>query len=381
MSNLYYIQFNVPKMIGNETVYMQEALTEQRRISGGGYYTQASEAMLCKLTQTHHAVLTSSCTHALEATALLLDIQDGDEVIMPSFTFVSTVNAFVLRGAKPVFVDIRQDTQNIDESLIEQAITPKTRAIVVVHYAGIACEMDAIMEIAQRHQLAVVEDNAHGLFGCYKGHALGSIGDMATLSFHETKNIICGEGGALLTNSQHYFEQAEIIREKGTNRAQFFRGMVDKYSWVRVGSSYLMSDMMAGFLYGQLENHDKIQAHRHAIWQRYHLELADWARQYGIQQPSVPSHCEHPAHIYYLLLPNLEQRQAFIEHMQRNMVQTPFHYVPLHTSIMGKTFGYQAGDLPLTEDTSDRLVRLPLYWSLNEPYVDRIIQMAKAFRI
>lgn len=326
------------------------------------------------------ALLTTNCTHALEMSALLLDVKPGDEVIFPSFTFVTTVNAFVLRGVHPVFADIRPDTLNLDETKIEALITDRTKAIVPVHYAGVGCEMDAIMDIAKRHNLEVVEDNAHGLFACYKGKYLGTFGSLATQSFHETKNFTCGEGGAILINNPKYIERAEIIREKGTNRSRFFRGQVDKYTWVDVGSSYLPSDILAGFLCAQLEARDTIQSQRKAVWDYYNTHLADWASERGVQTPYVPPHCEQSYHMFYLLLPSLDERQALIEYLKSFGIYSVFHYLPLHISDMGKQFGCKEGDCPVTEDISDRLLRLPFYNSLTEADLALIVEKIKAFR-
>jgi dTDP-4-amino-4,6-dideoxygalactose transaminase len=327
----------------------------------------------------HKALLTTSCTHALEMAALLLDIQPGDEVIIPDFTFVSTVNAFVLRGARPVFADIRPDTLNLDESQLERLITPRTRAVVPVHYAGVGCEMDAILEIAGRHQVVVVEDNAHGLFGKYKGRYLGTFGRLATQSFHETKNFTCGEGGALLINDPQYVERAEIIREKGTNRSRFFRGQVDKYTWVDVGSSYLPSDILAAYLFAQLEAREQIQARRERIWVGYDECLSGWAAARGVGLPFVPQHCEQAYHMYYLLMPTLEERQGLIEHLRARDILSVFHYLPLHLSDMGQSFGGRPGDCPVTESISDRLVRLPFFNDLTEGDQMRIIEAIQAF--
>jgi len=324
-------------------------------------------------------LLTTSCTHALDMAALLLDIQPGDEVIIPSFTFVSTVNAFVLRGARPVFADIRPDTLNLDETKLEQLVTPRTKAIAVVHYAGVGCEMDTIMEIANRHGIPVVEDNAHGLFGKYKGKYLGTFGCLATQSFHETKNFTCGEGGALLINDPRYIERAEIIREKGTNRSRFFRGQVDKYTWVDIGSSYLPSDILAAFLYAQLEMREQIQTKRRRIWEYYYKHLQDWARDHGVRLPIVPMHCEQSYHMFYLLLPSLEQRQALIDHLKKQGILAVFHYLPLHLSDMGRRFGGKQGDCPVTEDVSDRLLRLPFYNDLCGEDQERVVEAIKEF--
>jgi dTDP-4-amino-4,6-dideoxygalactose transaminase len=306
--------------------------------------------------------------------ALLLDIQPGDEVICPAFTFVSTVNAFVLRGAHPVFVDIRPDTLNLDERAIEAAISPRTRAIVVVHYAGVACEMDTIAAIAAARGIPIVEDNAHGLFGRYKGRPLGSFGALATLSFHETKNVTCGEGGALLINDDRFIERAEILREKGTNRARFFRGQIDRYTWVDVGSSYLPSDLLAAYLLAQLEDRDRIQARRHEIWARYGAALDAWAADTGVGLPRVPDGCDHPAHLFYLIMPSLPARTRLIHCMRARQILLVFHYQPLHLSEMGQRIGGRAGQCPVTEDVADRLVRLPVYYQLNDAEQTRVIE-------
>lgn len=360
----YSVPFNRPLLIGDEFAYMQDAVSRWST-AGNGYYTQASEGLLANYLESAKALLTSSCTHALDMTGLLLDIQPGDEVILPSFTFVSTANAYVLRKAKPIFVDIRPDTLNIDERLLEAAITPRTKAIIVVHYAGIACAMDEIMQLSAQHGIPIIEDNAHGLFGSYKKRRLGSLGLMATQSFHETKNIMCGEGGALILNDPTYVERAEIIREKGTNRSKFYRGEVDKYSWVDVGSSYLMSDLSAAYLYAQLQQASRIQQKRHRIWQTYHSELSDWAARHEVQQPTIPEGIEHAAHIYYMVMPTPEQRDAFLVYLKENGISAVFHYVPLHLSAMGSTFGGQVGDCPVTEHVSASLLRLPLFYDLD----------------
>ncbi len=313
--------------------------------------------------------------------ALLLDIRQGDEVIVPSFTFVSTVNAFALRGAHPVFADIRPDTLNLDESQLDRLITSRTKAIVPVHYAGVGCEMDAILEVAGYHDTPVVEDNAHGLFGKYKGRYLGTFGCMATQSFHETKNFICGEGGALLINDPRYIERAEIIREKGTDRTRFFRGQVDKYTWIDLGSSYLPSDILAAFLYAQLESREEIQAKRRRVWKYYHLHLRQWAERSGVQLPVVPAHCEQPYHMYFLLMPSLEHRQALISHLKGQGILSVFHYLPLHLSAMGQRYGGQPGDCPVTEDVSDRLVRLPFYNDLRRGDQDQVISAIHQARL
>lgn len=305
--------------------------------------------------------------------ALLLEIQPDDEVIVPDFTFVSTINAFVLRGATPIFADIRPDTLNLDETQLERLITPRTRAIVPVHYAGVGCEMDAILEIAELNNIAVIEDNAHGLFGKYKGQYLGTFGCLATQSFHETKNFTCGEGGALLINDPQYAERAEIIREKGTNRARFFRGQVDKYTWVDLGSSYLPSDILAAFLFAQLEARDQIQAKRRRIWHYYYESLSAWAIKHDVRLPIMPDYCEQSYHMFYLLMPSLEKRQELISHLKSRGIWSVFHYLPLHLSEMGLQFGGRAGDCPVTEDTSERLLRLPFYNDLSTADQDRVV--------
>jgi dTDP-4-amino-4,6-dideoxygalactose transaminase len=362
--------FNRAALAGRELVHIQSAL-DGMHISGCGQFTARSEQVISQLLGAT-SLLTTSCTHALEMAALLLDLHENDEVIIPAFTFVSTANAFVLRGAQPVFCDIRPDTLNLDETKLESLITPRTKAIVPVHYAGVGCEMDVIMAIADRHNVAVIEDNAHGLFGKYKGRWLGTFGAMATQSFHETKNVTCGEGGALLINNPQYQERAEIIREKGTNRARFFRGQVDKYSWVDVGSSYVMSDVLAAFLYGQLEQWESIQAKRKAIWERYDEALGDWCDAKGVRRPIVPNHCDQAYHMYYLLMPSLKQRTAFIDKLRNRSITAVFHYLPLHLSSFAESRGLGAwsetgrAECPVTEDVSDRLVRLPFFTSMTE---------------
>jgi len=354
------VDFNRAVIVGREMEYIAEAIANAH-ISGDGPFTKKCHALLQEALGVPKALLTTSCTHALEMAAILLDIQEGDEVILPDFTFVSTVNAFVLRGAHPVFLDIRPDTLNLDESKLEAAITSRTKAILPVHYAGVGCEMDTIMEVARQHHVAVVEDNAHGLYGKYKGQFLGTFGVMATQSFHETKNFTSGEGGALLINDPKYVERAEIIREKGTNRSRFFRGQVDKYTWVDIGSSYLPSDLLAAFLYGQLEQRERIQNHRKGLWETYDLALKDWAEKNGVGLPTVPAHTEQSYHMYYILLPNLDLRQNFIQYLRNLGIYSVFHYLPLHLSDMGQHFGGKIGDCPVTEDISDRLVRLPFH--------------------
>jgi dTDP-4-amino-4,6-dideoxygalactose transaminase len=361
----YKIPFNKPCLCGGELRYITQAI-EHGHVSGDGAFSKKCHSLLEQILGIPKVLLTTSCTHALEMAALLLDIRPGDEVIVPSFTFVSTVNAFVLHGARPVFIDIRADTLNLDETQLERLITPHTKAILPVHYAGVGCEMDAILDAAEHHGVAVVEDNAHGLFGKYKGKHLGTFGCLATQSFHETKNVTCGEGGALLINDLQYIERAEIIREKGTNRSRFFRGQVDKYTWVDLGSSYLPSDILAAFLYAQLEAREQIQAKRRRVWGYYQERLQSWAQDHDVRFPIVPAHCEQPYHMFYLLMPSLEQRQALIAHLKSQGILSVFHYLPLHLSEMGRRFGGKEGDCPVTEDVSDRLLRLPFYNDLTE---------------
>lgn len=358
------IPFNKPSLVGNELAYIQQAL-EAGHISGDGTFTKKCHAFLERELGVPKALLTTSCTHALEMAALLLDIQPGDEVILPSFTFVSTINAFVLRGARPVFIDIRPDTMNMDEGKLAERVTPSTKAIIPVHYAGVSCEMEAILSLAAQHNLAVVEDNAHGLFARYRGNPLGSLGTFATQSFHETKNFTCGEGGALLINHPQYFERAEHIREKGTNRSQFFRGQVDKYTWVDIGSSYLPSEVLAGYLLAQFERKELIQDRRRQIWWTYHESLDELEMAGKIRRPIIPPHCEQSYHMYYLLTPTLEVRTGLIHFLRKRGILAIFHYQPLHLSHMGQRYGGRAGDCPVTESISDRLVRLPFYIELS----------------
>jgi dTDP-4-amino-4,6-dideoxygalactose transaminase len=312
--------------------------------------------------------------------ALLLNLAAGDEVIVPAFTFPSALNAFVLRGAKPVFVDVRADTLNIDETQIDQRITERTKAIFLVHYAGVGCEMDAVMPIARRHAVAVVEDNAHGLYGKYRGRYLGTFGEVATLSFHETKNFSCGEGGALLINDERFNERAEILREKGTDRSRFFRGEVDKYTWVDIGSSYLPSDLLAAFLRAQLEHRDQIQARRRQIWETYARELASWAQANGVRLASVPPECEQSYHMFYMIMPSLKSREALISHLAGFGILAVFHYLPLHLSPMGVRFGGRKGEFPITEDLSDRLLRLPFFTGMSSSEQRQVIEAVQAFR-
>jgi dTDP-4-amino-4,6-dideoxygalactose transaminase len=356
----YQIPFNRPTLSGNEQKYIAQSI-DYGHISGDGPFSKKCQKFIEDILDVPKVLLTTSCTHALEMSAILLDIHPGDEVIVPSFTFVSTVNAFVLRGAKPVFIDIRRDTLNIDEARIEHLITSKTKAIVPVHYAGVGCEMDTIMRITNQNGLEVVEDNAHGIFGKYKDKYLGTFGTFSTLSFHETKNFSCGEGGAILINDQKYIERAEIIREKGTNRSRFFKGLVDKYTWVDIGSSYLPSDVLAAFLFAQLEAKNQIQAKRKQIWCHYFDSLEEWAAKNDVQLPIVPSYCEQSYHMFYLLFPDVRTRDALIIYLRDHGIMGVFHYLPLHLSPMGVFFGGKQGDCPTTEDISQRILRLPFY--------------------
>ncbi len=335
-------------------------------ISGDGVFTKKCQEYLETELKCPQVFLTTSCSHALEMSALLLDIQPGDEVIVPSFTFVSTVNAFVLRGARPVFIDIRPDTLNMDENQLEKHITPRTKAIVPVHYGGIGCEMDRILAIANQKKIPVIEDNAHGLFGMYRDKCLGTLGCLATLSFHETKNFICGEGGALIINDPKFIPQAEIIREKGTNRSSFFRGEIDRYSWVDLGSSYLPSDLLAAFLFAQLEKKEEILRLRRKIWDRYYEGLHDWAVSHDVMLPHIPSYCEQAYHMFYMILPSLSVRKRMIQHLKSNGIMSVFHYLPLHLSEFGKQLGGEEAHCPITVDISERLLRLPFYNQLSE---------------
>jgi dTDP-4-amino-4,6-dideoxygalactose transaminase len=373
------IPFNKASVVGDEQRYVAEAIASGH-LAGDGPFTRRCHALLEQLLRVPRVLLTTSCTHALEMAALLLDLRPGDEVIMPSFTFVSTANAFVLRGARPVFADIRPDTLNLDERALEALVNRRTRAIVPVHYAGVGCEMDALCDLAARHGLALIEDNAHGLFGCYRDRMLGTFGALATLSFHETKNISCGEGGALLVNDPHLVSRAEFIREKGTNRSDFLRGRIDKYVWVEIGSSYLPSDVLAAYLYGQLERREQIYALRRCIFERYAAGLAGWAAEQGVRLPLVPAHCEQAYHMFYLLLPSAAHRQRLIDGLREQGIGSAFHYPPLHLSPVGERFGYRQGHCPLTEDLSARLLRLPFYNNLSVAQQERVLDVVRAFR-
>ncbi len=372
------INFNVPPYTGKELKYIEDAVVRQK-ICGDGQYTHKCNEWIEKKTGTTKALLTTSCTHATELAAILADIKEGDEVIMPSYTFVSTANAFVLRGAKVVFVDIRPDTMNIDENLIEDAITDKTKAIVPVHYAGVACEMDTINEIAKKHNLIVIEDAAQGIMSTYKGKALGALSDYGCYSFHETKNFSMGEGGAILIKDEAKAEEAEIIREKGTNRAKFFRGQVDKYTWVEMGSSYLPSDMNAAYLYAQLEMADEITNDRLSSWNHYYKEFEELENKGRIQRPFIPENCTHNAHMFYLKTKDLEERTKLIAFLKANEILSVFHYIPLHSAPAGAVYSRFNGEDKYTTKESERLVRLPMYYGLKEDQVSYIIDKVKEF--
>ena len=373
-----FIPFNKPPYIGKESEYVLDAVNKGH-ISGDGEYTKKCAKKLEELSRTKRALLTTSCTHATEMAALLSDIKPGDEVIMPSYTFVSTADAFVLRGATPVFVDIRPDTMNIDETLIEDAITSKTKAIVPVHYAGVGCEMDTIMDIARRHNLTVIEDAAQAIASTYKGKALGTFGDFGCYSFHETKNISMGEGGALLLQNEDMIEPAEIIREKGTNRAKFFRGQIDKYTWVNYGSSYLPSDMNAAYLWAQLENIDIIQKKRISVWNRYKEGLSELEEKEYIEFGVIPDECTNNAHMFYIKVCDLETRTELIKYLKENGIMAVFHYVPLHSAPAGRKFGRFNGEDRYTTKESERLVRLPLFYSITDEEVEYTIGMLLAY--
>jgi dTDP-4-amino-4,6-dideoxygalactose transaminase len=375
---LHGIRFNLPDISGLDRDLLNEAIASGHS-SGNGGFTQRSEELIEGTFGIHRALLTTSCTHALEMSALLANLQPGDEVIVPSYTFVSTASAFAIFGARPVFVDSRSDTLNIDAQSIEAAITQKTRAICVVHYGGVACEMEEITEIAARHNLMLIEDNAHGLFAKYNGRYLGTLGSLATQSFHETKNITCGEGGALLINDRSLMERAEILREKGTNRSKFLRGQVDKYTWVDIGSSWVMSDLLAAILWGQLQRADGINSRRVEIWNRYHEQLADWADKHGVLRPFVPPGCEHVGHVYHVRFQSGDQRTRFINHMKEHRISCVFHYQPLHSSPIGQQFGGRVGQCPVAEHAGECLVRLPLYNTLSESDQYRVIEAVQTF--
>lgn len=372
------IPFNKPYVTGRETAHMERAFANLH-LSGAGPFTRECAGVLEKLLGCHRALLTTSCTHALEMAALLLNIKPGDEVIAPSYTFVSTLNAFVLRGAKPVFIDVRPDTLNFDETQFDALITPRTRVAVPVHYAGVGCEMDSILEIAGRHGIAVVEDNAHGFTGRYRGRALGTLGCLGAQSFHETKNISCGEGGALLVNQPDLVDRAEIICEKGTNRSRFIRGEVDKYTWVEMGSSYVLADILAAFLLAQLEELDAIQVRRRGIWEYYWSGLHSLAASHGLGLPTVPAHCQQTYHMFYLLAPTAEECSALVFHLKSKGIRAVSHYNPLHLSKVGLGFGGRAGQCPVTESVCGRLLRLPFFNTLKREEQDRVITEIRAF--
>jgi dTDP-4-amino-4,6-dideoxygalactose transaminase len=374
----WLVPFNRPTTTGAEPAGIAAALASGHW-SGDGAFTRACHQILESTTGVRKALLTTSCTHALEMAALLLDIQPEDEVIVPSFTFVSTANAFALRGATPVFVDIRSDTFNLDESQLPQLLTAKTKAIVAVHYAGVACEMDAITELAGAHNVAVVEDNAHGLFGAYRGRPLGGFGALAALSFHETKNVTCGEGGALLIQDETLIDRAEVIREKGTDRSRFFRGDVDKYGWIDIGSSYLPSELLAAVLHAQLTQQDEIQRKRQRLWERYRRGLCEWAADRGVRLPFVPPHVEQPFHMFHLLLPTGQLRDSLLRHLRERGILAVFHYVPLHTSPYARRIGARNARCPVTEDVSARLVRLPFFTGMTDAEHDCVLAAVTAF--
>ena len=372
------IVFNVPPYTGKEAEYISQAVAKQK-ICGDGEFTKKCNQWIEQRTGTGKCLLTTSCTHATELAALLADIRPGDEVIMPSYTFVSTANAFVLRGAVPVFVDIRPDTMNIDETLIEAAITDNTRAIAPVHYAGVACEMDTIMEIARRYNLLVIEDAAQGIMATYKGRPLGAIGDFGAYSFHETKNYSMGEGGALLIRDRKYVEEAEIFREKGTNRSKFFRGQIDKYTWVNFGSSYLPSDMNAAYLWAQLETADAINAHRLELWEQYYAQLQPLQEKGLLELPTVPEGCVHNAHMFYIKTKDLQERSALLAFLKESGILAVFHYIPLHTAPAGRRFGRFHGEARYTTAESERLARLPMFYKLTSEEVSYITGKVKEF--
>ena len=372
------IPFNQPDISAGDFKFLAEAIAGGHS-SGNGKFTQQVEESIRRETTALRVLLTTSCTHALEMSALLCRLEPGDEVIVPSFTFVSTASAFALFGAKPVFVDSQRKTLNIDASLIEQAITSRTRAICVVHYGGISCDLDSILEIANRHQLMLIEDNAHGLFAKFKGKFLGTFGSLATQSFHETKNLSCGEGGALLINDSHLIERAEILREKGTNRSRFLRGQVDKYTWEEIGSSWVLSDLLAAILWGQIGRASAINRRRIELWDRYYFELGDWCEVNSIMRPYVPPFCEHVGHVFHLRFSERDQRARFIAHMKQRQISCVFHYQPLHLSPVGQRFGGYLGQCPVAEHAGSCLIRLPLYNSLSDAQQSQVIEAVTSF--
>ena len=374
----YRIPFNKPSFAGNEERYISEAI-ERGHISGDGHFTKRCHKLLEEALSARKVLLTTNCTHALEMSAFLTGCDAQSEVIVPSFAFVTTALAYVVRGAKPVFGDVRPDTLNLDETRVERLITPRTKAIVALHYAGVACEMDALLDIGRRHGIPVIEDNAHGLFAKYRGKWLGTLGVVGTQSFHETKNFTCGEGGALIVNDPALVERAEILREKGTDRSKFLRGLVHKYTWVDSGSSWLPSDLLAAFLLAQLEARDRIQARRRVLWERYRRELGEWAARHSATLPHVPAHCEQPWHMFYVLMRDTAQRERFITHMEERGILAVFHYLPLNLSDMGRKFGGQPGQCPVAEDVSARLVRLPFFNRLSDDEQGEVIAAVHAF--
>ncbi len=376
----YSIPYNKPSLVGREFDYVNRALAGGS-FSGDGLFTEKCRLLLEETLGVERVLLTTSCTHALEMAALLLDVGPGDEVIVPSFTFVSTANAFALRRAKPVFCDIRRDTLNLDENHLATLVSPAVKAVVPVHYAGVGCEMDAIAGIVSPLGISIVEDNAHGLFGKYKNRLLGTFGSLATVSFHETKNFSCGEGGAILINDAALIERAEIIREKGTDRPRFRRGETDRYTWVDIGSSYLPADILAAFLFAQLEARESILARRKSIWKRYLAALEGWSASNDVLLPRVPPYCEPTGHIFHLLMPSEESRGAFIAHMKDHGILCIFHYQPLHLSPMGRKFGGKEGDCPVAEEIAGRLVRLPLFNSMTDAEQDRVVEAVREFRV
>ena len=373
------IPFSKPVVLGTEGEQVKEAFTNSR-VAGDGPFSARCSELLEEAMGAHRVLLTTSCTHALEMSAILLDIKPGDKVLVPSFTFVSTVNAFVMHGAQPVFVDSRPDTLNMDEELVRELIDEQTRVVVPVHYGGVACEMDAILSHANDRGVRVVEDNAHGLFGSYRGRPLGSLGCMATQSFHESKNFSCGEGGALVVNDPDLVARAEIVREKGTDRSRFFRGEVDKYQWVDLGSSFLLADVLAALLLPQLEQRQRITQRRMMIWQSYERSLAAWAADIGATLPVIPPHCQHPAHVFYLLMPDRQTRDRFIAHMWAEGILTVFHYLPLNMSPMGERLGGRRGMCPVAEDISGRIVRMPLFYNMRDDELAQVIEHATRFK-
>jgi dTDP-4-amino-4,6-dideoxygalactose transaminase len=379
MTQTYRIPFNRPTSTAQDLPYIREALSNGH-LSGDGPFTRRCHRLIEDVTGVAKALLTTSCTHALEMSAFLLDIKPGDEVIVPSFTFVSTANAFVIRGARPVFADVRADTLCVDEEHVERLVTSQTRAVVAVHYAGIACQMDALCGLSARTGVPIVEDNAHGLFGRYNGRNLGTFGSMSTLSFHDTKNVTCGEGGALLINDPALVERAEMVREKGTNRTNFLRGKVAKYGWVDVGSSYLPSELLAAMLCAQLEDRQRIQDRRRELWSRYECGLRDWARILGITLPTIPASCEQSYHMFYMLMPSSDVRDRLAAHLKAKSILAVPHYLPLNVSKVGRSFGGRAGECPVSERVADTLIRLPFYTGMTEEEQKLVVETLYEFR-